>query len=192
MCKIPNKRVSESVEFAEDNKLVTKRLDIVTERVVKYMIAEGMTLSTAESCTGGLLSQLITSVPGASEIFTAGLTTYTEEMKMKILGVKKSTLDKWSVYSAQTASEMSLGAARLTGSQAAIGVTGIAGPSGGSEEKPVGTVYVSVRLGGRELVRDLALYKEYEDMDRKFIRQATALKALEMLEELVNPKKDED
>ena len=79
-----------------------------------------------------------------------------------------------------------------SGTAHGFAVTGIAGPSGGSEEKPVGTVYVSVRLGGRELVRDLALYKEYEDMDRKFIRQATALKALEMLEELVNPKKDED
>ncbi len=185
MCNILNKLGSSSVNFAEDNKSVTETLDIVTERVVKYMIARKISLSTAESCTGGLISQTVTSVSGASEIFIGGACTYSEELKVKLLGVKRETLERFSVYSQQTASEMSEGIMRLTGSQTAIAVTGIAGPGGGTADKPVGTVYVSVRFGNKERVKNLALYNEYENMDRKFIRLITAQKALEMLEELL-------
>lgn len=192
MCNIENKPTVPTVKFAEDNKLVTETLDIVTARVVKYMIARSISLSTAESCTGGLLSQMITSVAGASQIFIGGVCSYTEQMKMKALGVKKDTLDRFTVYSPQVASEMSEGVMKLTGSDAAIGVTGIAGPTGGSKDKPVGTVYVSVRFGAKEVVKDLALYKEYEKMDRNFIRSITAQKALLMLEELMLNTKDED
>lgn len=168
--------------FAEDNKMVTKRLDIVTERVVKYMIAKGLTVSTAESCTGGMLSERITSVSGASAIYFGGVCSYTEEIKMKVLGVSRETLEKYSVYSAETASEMSRGVRELMQTDCSVGITGIAGPSGGTDEKPVGTVYVSVRCRDKENVRDLKLYDEYEKLDREFIRRAAVLNALEMLE----------
>lgn len=192
MCIIQNKWGCFTVYFAEDDKLVTKTLDIVTRRVVKYMIVNTITLSTAESCTGGMLSQMITSISGSSNIFIGGLCTYTEDMKMKLLGVKKETLDKYTVYSEQVASEMSKGVMSLTGSKASIGVTGLAGPNGGTKDKPVGTVYVSVRYGGDEVVRNLKLFEEYERIDRKFIRIKTTEMALEMLMELCKKKKVED
>ena len=173
------------MKFAEDDKLVTKTLDIVTSDVVEYMIAKGITLSTAESCTGGMLSQTVTSVSGASQMFLGGVCSYTEEVKIKLLGVSTETLKRYTVYSGQVASQMSAGIMRLTGSDSAVGITGIAGPGGGTADKPVGTVYVSVRYKDFETVRDLMLYKEYEDMDRKFIRMATVQRSLEMLQELL-------
>lgn len=173
------------MNFAEDDKLVTKALDIVTSDVVEYMIAKGITLSAAESCTGGMLSQTVTSVAGASKMFLGGVCSYTEEVKIKLLGVREETLKRYTVYSEQVASQMSAGIMRITGSDAAVGITGIAGPGGGSADKPVGTVYVSVRYKDFETVRNLMLYKEYENMDRKFIRLTTVRKALKMLKELL-------
>ena len=175
-------------DFAKPYKVVTETLDIVTQRVVKYMKDKGLTLSAAESCTGGLVSQSITSVSGASAVYKGGVCSYSEEVKVKVLGVSEDTLKEHTVYSEQVASEMSAGVMRLMQTDAAIGITGIAGPDGGTEQKPVGTVYVSVRAGGREAVRDLALYKEYDELDRKKVRLLAAEKSLEMLLELLEGK----
>ena len=172
-------------EFADPYKVVTKTLDIVTQRVVKYMKDKGLTLSTAESCTGGLVSASVTSVSGASAVYKGGVCSYSEEIKMSVLGVSEQTLERYSVYSEQTASQMSEGVMRLMKTDAAIGITGIAGPDGGTEQKPVGTVYVSVRYKDREQVRDLALYKEYEKLDRNTVRYLAATRSLEMLLELM-------
>ncbi|MBR6102478.1 MAG: CinA family protein [Ruminococcus sp.] len=185
MCNVKNSDGLGSFKFAKDNKVVTKRLDIVTSRVVKYMIAKCISLSAAESCTGGLISQSVTSVPGASAVYHGGVCSYTEDVKREVLGVSGETLRKFSVYSPEVASEMSAGVMKLMRTDAAIGVTGIAGPAGGSDEKPVGTVFVSVRYKDRECVRDLALYKEYEQLDRESIRILSAAYALEMLEQLI-------
>ena len=164
------------MKFAEGDKVVTDSIDIVTKSVVKYMIKSGRKLCTAESCTGGMISQTITSVSGASEMFLGGACTYTEEIKMKLLNVKKETLEQYTVYSEQTASEMSKGALKLFGADCAVAVTGIAGPSGGSQEKPV------------EIVRRLELYKEYENLDRRKIRMLTTETALRMVLELYEQK----
>ena len=172
-------------EFAKPYKVVTETLDIVTQRVVKYMKDKGLSLSTAESCTGGLVSQSITSVPGASAVFKGGVCSYSEEVKQKVLGVSAKTLDEFTVYSPQVASQMSEGVMRLMGTDAAIGITGIAGPDGGDDDKPVGTVYVSVRFGDREIVKDLALYKEYDELDRKKVRWLAATGSLELLLEIM-------
>ena len=150
------------MKFAEGDKVVTDSIDIVTKSVVKYMIKSGRKLCTAESCT--------------------------EEIKMKLLNVKKETLEQYTVYSEQTASEMSKGALELFGADCAVAVTGIAGPSGGSQEKPVGTVYVSVRSRQKEIVRRLELYKEYENLDRRKIRMLTTETALRMVLELYEQK----
>ena len=172
------------MNFAEDNKSVTESLDIVTRNVVKYMKGTNLTLCTAESCTGGMLAEKITSVPGASSVFLGGVCSYTEEIKKKVLGVKEETLEKFTVYSEQTASEMSLGAMKLFGASTAIGITGLAGPDGGSEEKPVGTVYVSVRNKEKEIVRNLRLYESCENLTREKVRILSTKKALELVLEL--------
>lgn len=178
--------------FAEDDKMVTKSIDNAAKAVVSYLITKGISLSVAESCTGGMISQAITSVSGASKIYLGGVCSYTEEIKTKVLGVKKETLEKHTVYSSQVASEMSDGVIKLFGSQASIGVTGLAGPDGGTDEKPVGTVYVSVRFQDKDYVKDLMLYKEYEKLDRRKVRMLATAKALEMLKVLVENCESED
>ena len=170
--------------FADDDKMVTECIDRVVKRVVEYLKTKEITLSTAESCTGGMLSMMITSVPGASKIYSGGVCSYTEQMKMKALDVKESTLKEHTVYSLQVASEMSMGVMNLTGSVASVGITGIAGPDGGTDDKPVGTVYVSVRYKEHECAKDLMLYNEYNNLDRTKIRAISTIKALEMLQEL--------
>ena len=192
MCKTVRKEVVILIEFAKDNKAVTETIDNVAEAVVSYLMQKSITLSVAESCTGGMLSEAVTSVSGASKVYLGGVCSYTEEMKMQVLGVKEETLEKYTVYSGQVASEMSRGVMELSGSVASVGITGIAGPDGGTDDKPVGTVYVSVRFGDRETVRDLMLYKECEKADRKTIRQLTTVKALEMLMTLVEQCESED
>ena len=172
------------MQINKNDKSVTKTIDTVTDRVVKYMIQHGITLSTAESCTGGMVSELITSVPGASNIFLGGACCYTEQIKQKILGVREETLEKYTVYSPQVASEMSEGAQKLFGSAAAIGITGVAGPGGAGRDRPAGTVFVSVRYKDKEIVRDLKIYELCTDPDRETVRRTSARLSLEMLLEL--------
>lgn len=168
----------------KNDKSVTKSIDTVTKSVVKYMLEHNITVCTAESCTGGMVSELITCVPGASGIFKGGVCSYTEEIKQRILGVKEETLEKYTVYSEQVASEMSRGAQKLFGADAAIGITGVAGPGAFSEDKPAGTVYVSVRYKGNETVKDLRIYELCDDPDRETVRRTASVLALEMLLEI--------
>lgn len=178
------------MQIRKNDKSVTKSIDTVSESVVKYMIKTGKTLCTAESCTGGMISQMITSVPGASNIFLGGVCSYSEKIKQKLLGVKSETIEKYTVYSAQTASEMSRGALELFGADVAIAVTGVAGPGDFSKEKPAGTVYVSVAAKDKEIVRDLKVYQLADKPDRETVRRISSLKALEMVLELLAQEKD--
>lgn len=165
--------------------MVTESIDIVTRNVVKYMIKNRSILCTAESCTGGMVAQTVTAISGASQMFAGGICCYSEKMKMKLLGVRQETLDKCSVYSKEVAGEMSAGALEMYDADYAVGITGLAGPGGGTVEKPVGTVYVSVRSRDREIVREFRLYEEYgEDLTREMIRSITTLKAMQMICEL--------
>ena len=110
------------------------------EHVVLLGAACGATVSTAESCTAGMVASEIASVSGASDVLRGGAVTYVNEIKERVLGVDHDTLERWSAVSHQTAREMALGSRRLFGSDAAVSVTGYAGPTGGTEEDPVGTV----------------------------------------------------
>lgn len=114
------------------------------EAVISEAAERGLRLSAAESCTGGLVCGALTSVSGSSAVFDGGAVTYSNEMKMKLLGVKPQTLESFGAVSRQTAAEMALGALRLSGADIAVSLTGIAGPGGGTEEKPVGLVYIAV------------------------------------------------
>jgi len=124
------------------------------EAVVKLLKEKEFTVTTAESCTGGRLSGRIMNVPGASEVYNEGYITYSDAAKRKLLGVKKETLDKYGAVSAETAWEMAEGAAEKASASAALSVTGIAGPGGGSEEKPVGLVYIGCYVNGHIRVEE--------------------------------------
>lgn len=121
--------------------MVTK-LDKIAVDVVQLLCSMGSTLSTAESCTGGLISGTVTSVSGSSSVFGYGACTYANEAKIKLLGVKPETLEKYGAVSEETAKEMAMGIRALSGSDYSVTTTGIAGPDGGTPEKPVGTVWI--------------------------------------------------
>ncbi len=125
--------------------------------VVRLLAARGWKLATAESCTGGLIANRITDVAGSSEVFTHGFVTYANEAKRDLLGVPQSMLDEHGAVSEPVARAMAEGALRVSGADVAVAVTGIAGPSGGSEEKPVGTVWLAwaVRGGETRAIRQL-------------------------------------
>ncbi len=114
------------------------------EKLVDILKEKGLFISSAESCTGGLFSAFITEVPGASDVFCETIVTYSNEAKMRELGVKAETLDSVGAVSEETAREMADGIRRRTGADIGVGITGIAGPGGGTPEKPVGTVYIAV------------------------------------------------
>jgi len=118
------------------------------EAALQALLAKGLTLSLAESCPGGLIASLLTDIPGASGAFLSSAVTYSNEAKMKILGVRGDTLNTYGAVSMQTALEMAEGARRASGSDIALSVTGIAGPDGGSAEKPVGLVFLAIADAG--------------------------------------------
>lgn len=117
------------------------------EVVLKLMTERKLTISLAESCTGGLISSRLTDVPGASASLMCGVTSYSNEAKIKILGVNEATIVQYGAVSSQTAEEMAVGVRKLNGTDIGLSVTGIAGPDGGSAEKPVGLCYVGIAIG---------------------------------------------
>lgn len=136
-----------------------KALDKTLLRIVKYLDENHMTVATAESCTGGLLSQMITSVPGASQVFELGLCTYAERMKTALLDVPEALIAEKGVVSADVALAMAAGLRKQSQAELCLSVTGLAGPAGGTPEQPVGTVYVGVLLGQKEVVAHLKLWQ---------------------------------
>lgn len=109
--------------------------------LIEYFSSRGLTVSLAESCTGGLVAELLTDIPGSSMVLWGGVVAYSNECKIKLLGVERATIERHGAVSEEAAREMSSGMLRQSGADMAIGITGIAGPSGGSVEKPVGLVW---------------------------------------------------
>lgn len=122
------------------------------ETAVKLLADRGMTVTTAESCTGGLIAAEFVNVAGASNVFHEGYITYSNEAKERLVGVKHETLERYGAVSEQTAEEMARGAAEAACADAALSATGIAGPDGGTAEKPVGLVYIGCFVNGRTVV----------------------------------------
>ena len=127
------------------------------ESIVKKLEQKGLTISAAESCTGGMVSSAIVDYPGASAVFMDGVVSYSNEAKMKFLGVKKETLEKYGAVSHQTAEEMCRGVSLNSNTDIGISTTGVAGPGGGTPEKPVGTVYIGICVKGSVKTRLLQL-----------------------------------
>ena len=123
------------------------------ELVGKMLVDKNLTISTAESCTGGLVSATLINYPGISSVFIEGCVTYSNEAKVSRLGVKKETLEKFGAVSEETAIEMAEGIAKHFGTNIGLSTTGIAGPGGGSKEKPVGLVYIGIYINGKTTVK---------------------------------------
>ncbi len=149
--------------------------------VVDELIRQNITVSFAESCTGGLVSKRVTDIAGSSKIFLGSVVTYSNEMKQKLVNVKAETLEKYGAVSEQTALEMAEGVAKLVGSEIGIGITGIAGPDGGTDEKPIGLVYIALYRDGKTTVRKLNAVPK-----RERVRNTASSVALDMLRRELN------
>jgi nicotinamide-nucleotide amidase len=148
----------------------------IEAEAVRLLARKKKTLALAESCTGGFIAHQITNVPGASEIFLGGIVAYKNEVKQKFLGVRATTLQKHGAVSKNVAREMAVGARKNFGADFAIAVTGIAGPSGGTKGKPVGTVFISVAGAFGTIVE-----RRLNCFGREKFKRVTARQALELL-----------
>ena len=144
--------------------------------VVRALREHGLHAAAAESCTGGMIAERLTNVPGSSEVFGYGFVTYAEAAKQKLLGVDAAVIEKYNVVSAPVAAQMALGAAKASGSDIAVSVTGVAGPTGGDEVRPVGTVYLGAARDGVACVKKLFVSRP----DRALVRARAAQAALEL------------
>lgn len=160
------------------DKIFTTREDVTLEEAVVELLREkNFTLTTAESCTGGLLAGRIMNVAGASSVYCEGYITYADAAKEKLLGVNKSTLESYGAVSRETAHEMAEGAAKAANADAAVSVTGIAGPGGGTEEKPVGLVYIGCYVRGRVRTEEFYLTgNRQKNRDYAVVRALTLLR----------------
>ena len=146
------------------------------ETLVHTLKKKGLTIATAESCTGGMIAQRLTNVSGASEVFGFGFVTYWEQAKAKMIGVDPAAIAKYNVVSAPVAAQMALGAAEAAGADIAVSVTGLAGPNGGDAVRPVGTVYLGAACGETVYVKKLFVSRP----DRALVRARAAQAALEL------------
>ncbi len=144
--------------------------------VVSLLEKHNLKLTTAESCTGGLISGRIINVPGASSVLDEGFITYSNKAKEKYLGVQGKTLEKYGAVSKETAIQMAEGAAKNTGKSVGLAVTGIAGPDGGTQDKPVGLVYIACFINGKVKVKEFIF-----NGDRQTIRESAVINALNLL-----------
>ncbi|MCH3965218.1 MAG: competence/damage-inducible protein A [Clostridium sp.] len=158
------------------------------EEVVSHLLIENnLTISTAESCTGGLVAAKLINCTGISSVFLDGAITYSNRAKMYRLHVKKETLDNFGAVSEQTAKQMAEGIARTSNTDIGLSTTGIAGPDGGTSEKPVGLVYVGLYIKGKLFVKELHISGE-----RNRVRNRAAVSALDFLRRTLAGKRDKD
>ena len=154
-----------------------KDMDIV---VAELLMEKNISISLAESCTGGLIASRLTSIPGISQVFSRGIVSYSNEAKIENLGVNPETLAQYGAVSRQTAIEMAVGVRKLANSEIGLSVTGVAGPGGGTDEKPVGLVYVALADKNTVYCKELRLWGK-----RDRIRNSTALNAFDMIRRYV-------
>ncbi|MDW6022859.1 CinA family protein [Mesorhizobium sp. BAC0120] len=151
--------------------------EVLARQVLEACRAHGVMLATAESCTGGMIAAALTDIAGSSDVVDRGFVTYSNEAKMEMIGVSKATLDAFGAVSGETAKEMAAGALARSRAGIALSVTGVAGPGGGSVEKPVGLVWFGLAMKGRDTAAERRLF---EDNGRAFIRAESVRTALEM------------
>ncbi|HET7084391.1 MAG TPA: CinA family protein [Rhizomicrobium sp.] len=158
------------------------------EKLLAEARAKGLTIATAESCTGGLLAGLLTEIPGSSDVVERGFVTYSNQAKQELLGVPQEILKAHGAVSAETARAMAQGALKHSHADLAVAVTGVAGPGGGTAEKPVGLVFVAAGRAGAP-IQIFARECRFGDIGRTQVRLKSVETALEMLEKLLQAPK---
>ena len=154
---------------------------MILKKVHNKLIQKKLTISVAESCTGGLLSSYLTSLPRASNYFQNGLITYSNKSKIKLLKVNKKIIEKYGAVSQQCCEKMVQNLSRITNSKINISITGIAGPGGGSKLKPVGLVYIGLKKS-KKVIISKNIFKQEK---RKLIQIATVKKTLELINSII-------
>ena len=161
--------------------LLPAELVDLAARVIEANRAAGKCIAVAESCTGGLVCAALTEVPGSSDVFAAGFVTYADAAKTALLGVSSDVIQTFGAVSLATAWAMANGAVARSGADVAVAITGIAGPTGGSDRKPVGTVVFARARAGEDPDQALTDLRQFGDLGRGGIRLHAALCALELL-----------
>ena len=146
-------------------------------KIVELLTKKKLTLSFAESCTGGLLASSITSISGSSKVFNMGLVTYSNNAKVKLLRVPKKTIIKYGAVSYETCLSMVKNLSKISRSNISISITGVAGPNGGTKKKPVGLVYVGLKKGSKTIIKK----NLFKSKKRVSIQKATVNQALKMI-----------
>ena len=153
----------------------------INEKIVFLLKRKKLRLAVAESCTGGMLSSAITSVSGSSKIFTTGLVTYSNQAKISILKIPKQIINKHGAVSVQCCLAMVNNLSKISKAKVCISITGIAGPKGGSKQKPVGLVYIGIKIGKKVVVNKC----NFKNKGRIFIQKQTVKKTLNLLAQLI-------
>ena len=149
----------------------------LSQKVVKLLIKKKLKISFAESCTGGLLSSFITSISGSSKVFTIGLVTYSNHAKIKILKVPKKIIMKYGAVSYETCLSMVKNLNKISKTNISVSITGVAGPKGGTKQKPVGLVFIGIKKGNKTIVKKYL----FKNKKRNLIQKATVKKALNLV-----------
>ena len=153
----------------------TMKTTSLEEQVVALLIEKGLSITTVESCTAGLIGATLVNVPGVSKVFSEGYITYSNSAKIKLVNVKKETLEQYGAVSREVALEMVEGAARKSKADVAISATGIAGPDGGTPDKPVGLLYIGLSIHGKVSVYELHLQGSREENRWKTVEEGFKL-----------------
>jgi len=164
--------------------VIDAALRVAAKRVLNLCRARGLHVATAESCTGGLVAAALTEIAGSSDVVDRGFVTYSDDAKRAMLGVPAATLKRFGAVSAQTAKAMAAGALKNSRADLAVSITGIAGPGGGSKQKPVGLVYFAA--AGRD-GRRIARKRLYGKIGRRQVRQRSVAEALALVQRLARP-----
>ena len=153
----------------------------LNQKIVSLLKRKKLKIAVAESCTGGMLSSVITSVSGSSKVFTLGLVTYSNQAKINILKVPKKIISKYGAVSVQCCLAMVNNLSKISKAKACISITGIAGPKGGSKQKPVGLVYIGIRVGKKVMINKC----NFKNKGRLFIQKQTVKKTLNLSLKLI-------
>ena len=149
----------------------------LSQKVVKFLDKKKLKISFAESCTGGFLSSSITSISGSSKVFTIGLVTYSNQAKINILKVPKKTIIKYGAVSYETCLSMVKNLSKISKTNISLSITGVAGPKGGTRDKPVGLVYIGIKKGNKTFVKKYL----FKNKKRNLIQKLTVKEALNLI-----------